>query len=516
MFSKLLNKTSFAHFIVLALAVIPMLIQYYNTQQLILSTALNTLALFYLVSSIKQTPITKVLTILILSVLTLNNVLLLFTSLVLQTEFSTSIALNLFTSNISEAKTALQRYFLFIPIAFVYFYILFYGYLKVVSQYKNPKPFYCILTITILFYGYKTTRAYQVIQAEKQVGIVPTTTYKISRYLEYSPLQTLGAFYEALAYLDISNSQNKTIPTYPNYTLKQQTIENIIVVLGESAQRDALQLYNSELSTTPYAKQRESQLYIYTQAISPSAYTNTSIALLLSHQAPSNNFIATDFSDNIITLANSTNQWHTYWLSNQERLSRFSTFYTLQAEQAQNKQYTSTAYDSALLPLLQNAVTDHSKKRLIFMHLQGSHFNAKDRYPATFNVFKQYKPFENEYYNSILYTDYIVEQIIKTVAHTPSVVIYVADHGQDVINNQFIHAFTKKGVQVPFYIWNSSTLDKSLYKVGKDTTVQSTTQLYNLLTQYMGIQGVLPKETNTSIHVLTPELKLQPYATMKD
>ncbi|MDR0229015.1 MAG: phosphoethanolamine transferase [Flavobacteriaceae bacterium] len=371
-----------------------------------------------------------------------------------------------------------------------------------------------MLILTVLFYGYKGTRAYQFIQTEKQIGIVPTSTYCVSRYLEYGPLQTLSPFMEAFGYLNSIKKQTKI--TYPTYKLKNQIIENIIVVLGESAQRNALQLYNSTIPTTPYAKQREQQLYIYTQAIAPSAYTNTAIALMLSNQVPTENFATLNFSNNIIHLAHNTQQWHTYWLSNQEQLSRFSTFYTQQAEQAHSKQYTSNTYDEALLPLLQKVVKDNHKKRMIFMHLQGSHFNAKDRYPTSFDNFKQYPTYQNEYYNSIRYTDYLIEQVIQTVEHTPSVVIYIADHGQDIINKQFVHAFTSKGLQVPFYIWSSSTLDKSLYKTGINTTPISTTQLYNILTEYMGIEGLPLKDPNKELRVLNPQLKVQTYETLKE
>src|SRR5690606_3852858 len=112
-------------------------------------------------------------------------------------------------------------------------------------------------------------------------------------------------------YIDIVNETSDEDFQYPPFTVRQNNIQNLVVVLGESARRDALGLYGNPLNTTPYLQKRIPNLLIYNNAISPGEFTNLALSLILSKQIPDHNFAIKNNSDNIIALANATNLWGT-------------------------------------------------------------------------------------------------------------------------------------------------------------------------------------------------------------
>ena len=70
-----------------------------------------------------------------------------------------------------------------------------------------------------------------------------------------------------------------------------------------------------------------------------------------------------------------------------------------------------------------------------------------------------------QYDNSILYTDFIIDEIIKRFEAEDSVVIYLSDHAEEVCDDPnnciFLHPKTNKyTVEIPFIIWMSQSLRK--------------------------------------------------------
>ncbi|MDD3053376.1 MAG: phosphoethanolamine transferase, partial [Endomicrobiaceae bacterium] len=129
-------------------------------------------------------------------------------------------------------------------------------------------------------------------------------------------------------------------------------------------------------------------------------------------------------------------------------------------------------YDEKLLPSFEKAVNDPYKKKIIFVHLMGSHDAYRDRYPKQFNIFKEDKNWRTqtvaEYDNSILYTDYILKKIIDILMQKKelSYMLYFADHGEDVYEDEkstFAHADfigTRHMYEIPFVLWLSDKYKK--------------------------------------------------------
>jgi len=324
------------------------------------------------------------------------------------------------------------------------------------------------------------------------------------KYVRLSPINTLGPFLEAHHYLSLVQKVSGENFEFPSFRLTDNAIEDIVVIIGESARRDALGIYGNPENTTPLLDDRISNLLIYDNAIAPAEFTNLALSLILSKQLPDQFFSVEKNQDNIIALANDTKLWETYWISNQEQLGLYVNLFANIDLKAKYRRWANPgSYDEALLPILDSILLDKTNKQLIFIHLIGSHPEAGKRYPQAFDKFKSNNlKFKNEYNNSIFYTDYIIDQIIKRVEKNKSIVIYLSDHGQGIENLAYRHSFTKKGLDVPFFIWHSNTVDHSFKKSGRVASFISTTNLYNILSKLMGIEGLKIKDTNDSLKVL--------------
>ena len=162
-------------------------------------------------------------------------------------------------------------------------------------------------------------------------------------------------------------------------------------------------------------------------------------------------------------------------------------------------------HDGVLLPFLDSALHDDSPKRLIFIHLAGSHTPAHDRFPKQFARFTLADQELADYLNSVLYTDYIIGEIYHRLEDSPSIVIYLSDHGQSRINGHFLHHWSKKGVDVPLFIWHSQSVDSTFKRHGRIQQPTSTSDLFELLKFYLGIQTLDRKPDNTDLTVCEPD-----------
>jgi glucan phosphoethanolaminetransferase (alkaline phosphatase superfamily) len=132
--------------------------------------------------------------------------------------------------------------------------------------------------------------------------------------------------------------------------------------------------------------------------------------------------------------------------------------------------------DSVLLEPLKNAMADPAEKKLIVLHTLGNHWNYSHRYPPEFD---RWKPslfgvknpaytdlkikadINNSYDNSILYTDWFLEQVISDLRDSGQFasMMYIADHGQTLYDGSCNLAFhghnTQYEFHVPALVWYS-------------------------------------------------------------
>ena len=134
-------------------------------------------------------------------------------------------------------------------------------------------------------------------------------------------------------------------------------------------------------------------------------------------------------------------------------------------------------YDEVLLENLQKYLDGLKGDAVIVLHQKGSHGPAYYlRYPDKFAVFKPVcrtnrlekcsrDEIVNAYDNTILYTDYFLDQAIallkRNAARFDAALLYMSDHGESLgENNLFLHGLPRmiapdEQIRVPFVFWLS-------------------------------------------------------------
>lgn len=214
-------------------------------------------------------------------------------------------------------------------------------------------------------------------------------------------------------------------------------VRTAVIVIGESACRDYMNVYGYERDNTPWMTQnRNNENFIFfDNAYSSYKLTNKSLIYLLTEKSQYNDKEVYS-SLNFIEIAKAAG-FKTYWISNQGNISNYRESYNVVAQKADEKRFLEgSSYDEELLGLLD--ISNDNNKNLIVIHLAGSHSPYKN-YPIDFKKFPNDDVNDN-YDNSILYTDYILQQIFaKLSSHNLDLFIYISDHGEKkgMLRNQF-------------------------------------------------------------------------------
>ena len=475
----------------------------------------NNLVLILLVLSLwNWNVISKAIAILFLLVFTVNNGLTFMSFFLYKESFNVTLAYNFMATNRGEALEALMTFKTVALGMLVYFGLLFFCINRVAK--KKTKAKYLIPAAIVLLIYPIGVKSYKLYAADKDLIGKSVGSRAIYNILGNTPIYNYAEFYEANRFVNELAEVKKEKMQYPDFSLADHDIETIVVVVGESARKDVLSLYGCEQNTTPLLEKRLANLFIYEQAVAASPFTNTALTFMLSKLIPvdKNEFQIKNLNDNIVALGNATQKWETYWLSNHREMGVYENLYSIITKDAKHQKYVGLegGYDQEILPFLDEVLQDDKLHRLIFVHLQGSHMVVSERYPQEFEVFTfDQRKLVNAYFNSVLYTDYILDQIIQRVENQKSVVLYVSDHGQMFRKEKYIHGYTKKGLDVPFVIWHSNLVDDQFKKVGRDQMPISTTNVYSIVSDLMGVQGLERKDLNTSLKVLSPSFEVVEY-----
>lgn len=240
-----------------------------------------------------------------------------------------------------------------------------------------------------------------------------------------------------------------------------------VFVIGESHNRNRSSAYGYTKPTTPWLNQQKNQPNFILLKNAYSCYAGTvpalSNALTSLHQYKKESLAN---SPSIVELVVASD-YETYWISNQNPLGAFDTPITIIANSAHNKIWLNKIVGENLISnyfddeIIKNLPAPSSKeKNIIFIHLLGSHNNYVERYPRNFNKWNDNnKPNGNAYDNSILFNDYVLQNIYQKVSQHKNfqAMIYMSDHGENVGYGHAAEAFTWDMVQIP--IWFAFSKD---------------------------------------------------------
>lgn len=244
----------------------------------------------------------------------------------------------------------------------------------------------------------------------------------------------------------------------------------VVLVIGESASGAHWGANGYYRDTTPRVSALTDAVSLK-NVVTPWPSTRASVPVILTGQQDPN----TGFSPLTVPSAPAVFRaagWKTFWLSNQSPLGRHDSAIALYAGQADLTRYFnavdfSSAADTddiLLEPVLRVLKFDPAPRKLVVIHLLGSHASYHLRYPDDFNRFQPSgndgggddEALLNSYDNSILFTDHILGEVVGFLRKLPSTVdaslVYVSDHGQALPTTQCRQ-------------WGHSQLAESTYRV---------------------------------------------------
>jgi heptose-I-phosphate ethanolaminephosphotransferase len=218
-----------------------------------------------------------------------------------------------------------------------------------------------------------------------------------------------------------------------------------ILILGESSSPMRWQLNGYHRETTPRLSVNEN-LISFSNAIAEAALTKLSVPLIITREtikdrlSPNNSVV-----EKSIVTAFSEAGYKTAWLSGVQ-MDTYTGEINDFAHEADTKRFFERRHDGVMLQGLKDMLEHLSgnDKAFIVMHTQGSHFDYTRRYPESFNQFQsdanatRKQRINNQYDNSILYTDFFIQEVINTAKQFAGVssVFYTSDHGQNLLDDE--------------------------------------------------------------------------------
>lgn len=247
-----------------------------------------------------------------------------------------------------------------------------------------------------------------------------------------------GAYLDEMARIKEDLLKVKSLPQGIIFdSIAANNIDKIILVIGESANRENFSLYGYSVKTTPFLDSLSFStdlLSYYDNIISPSCFTREALRLTLSYSTPLNLKPFTE-NKNLINLAKDAG-FKTYWVSNQGRFGAYNSLMNILANNADSCFFNTKvdADDLDLIPHLRNMMGE-KEKQFFIVHLQGSHWLYSSRYDdkdtKALGITGEYI----DYDKSLHHTDRVLAQIYKeSRAYDENVLLYYySDHGE-VIN----------------------------------------------------------------------------------
>lgn len=269
----------------------------------------------------------------------------------------------------------------------------------------------------------------------------------------------------------------------------KDSAEVYVLVVGETARSRDFQLYGYNRPTNPLLS-KTSGLLVFSNVRTQSNTTHKSVPMLLT-AATADDHDRLHHEKGILAAFREAG-FYTVFLSNQKPNHSYIDFLGSQADEhlfireadddaeaaaADGKadDVVAQTSDERLLPFLSKAMAEGHKKLFVVLHMYGSHFNYRDRYPQSRAMFMPDTPTEakpdnrpqlvNAYDNTILQTDYILHSIIEKLRSTGAVaaMMYTSDHGENIFDDSrrlFLHASPRPSeydTDVPLLVWTSES-----------------------------------------------------------
>ncbi len=290
-------------------------------------------------------------------------------------------------------------------------------------------------------------------------------------------------------------------------TLAAQAKGTVIFVIGESASRTFMHVYNKNFpfENTPWLESRKQDTgesakgkvfdikfkvnedYQATEKNTPNlkpargnfiifenAYAcwSQTVPVLQRALTEQSQYNTKEFYESISIIdAAKKAGYKTFWFSNQGRYGEYDSAITLVAKTADVAEWTDDTFDfsdkddEVLINFLDKL--NPAENNFVVLHLMGSHIYYNNRYPRSFKKWltEDGTGMMNaapSYANTILYTDFVLSKIFDYAAEKLNLqaMIYFSDHGEDLKISHNPDVFSFDMVRIPFFIYLSPNYEK--------------------------------------------------------
>ncbi|WP_375740546.1 phosphoethanolamine transferase CptA [Pseudomonas boanensis] len=397
-------------------------------------------------------------------------------------EFSQSVIFILFESNVAEGAEYLSQYFAWWMVPAFLAYALGAAFL-----WARVRPVYLprgrAVTVSIALaaalVGYPLVKqglgneTFEAARDSFEKRMEPAVPWQLLvGYRQYS--QQLANMHELL-------EGNAQIAPLANFKDENAGLPaTLVLVIGESTNRQRMSLYGYPRKTTPNLDRIRDQLQVFDNVITPRPYTIEALQQVLTFADEQN----PDLYLTKPSLLNMMKQagYKTYWITNQQTLTKRNTMLTTFSKQADeqfylnnNRNQNARQYDGDVLAPFEKVLADSAPRKFIVVHLLGTHMSYQYRYPPEFehftdrqgapaNVSDDQLPTYNSYDNAVLYNDHVVSSLIERFSGSRAngFLMYLSDHGEAVFDPQQPEVLgrneaapTAPMYTIPFILWSS-------------------------------------------------------------
>lgn len=428
----------------------------------------------------------------------------------------------IFLTNFQEAK---EQIFTQFPLVLIYIFLaILYIFLAQKNRnfrYDKKTKISGILGLFMLNFGIFVQMYRLNHYGEKSLSLVLSNAISGVQY-KYRKIYPVNFFVHTFYYLKQNFQDKKLQEKLSHFSFgarkkkdSTDTARVVVLVLGESARYGNFSVNGYTRNTTPNLLKIK-DLISYSDMYSQANMTSVSVPQIVTRATPER--FDLQFQEKTILSAFSQAGFETIFISNQPLGMPISKRMAEESQSYYPINQSNISLDEKILPMLDKVLKlNQSKKdKLIVIHTMGSHFSYDLRHSKNFEKFtpvfsmtgtfsKEMKnSLTNSYDNTILYTDYILSQIIFKLDSlgVQSSMIYVSDHGENLYDDgkSVLHGtedLTIYEAHIPFFVWlseQSKEKNPILYEnLQKNKNQKATTEsvFYTLLD--MGNIEVLPK-----------------------
>ena len=265
----------------------------------------------------------------------------------------------------------------------------------------------------------------------------------------------------------------------------------LVVVIGESYIKRHAQIYGYSLPTTPrmVAEQQRGNLLAFTDYISPFNFTTEAVKALLSTNDVSEgqNWSQGALWPVVFKRAGyDVEVWSNQFVTGNNVFTEYTLNGFIYHPQIRPLAYNSVRGSQGTLDgpfvskALSHSIAQNRPHQLLILHLNGQHFDAKDKYPDTpeFNVFtaadiKNPSPWLTtkkrqqvaEYDNATRYNDHVLGLVFDAMRNKQAIVVYLPDHGEEIydwrdqygrgLSPEYTPAYMHSMNDIPLILWAS-------------------------------------------------------------